>query len=328
MNGDGQEWEFPSQKELGAVFRAKREELGLDYDRISKQTKIKPNYLEALENEEWDRLPSPPFVRGFIRSYARALGLPDEGLLALYQETLPPASPMPRPIQAESAKKRTPLYLVLILLGGIACLVAAYYYWISPLDMMEKPAEKEGVFFGDEGPEKAADDRAEQREAAAAWPDKTDELSGPAAAEAELSQDAPGPAEEETVPATLAEASAQPEAEEAPLPEAEKAPLAEAERQTGPETVVSETSESPEAGSPALILKAAVRQRTYVKISIDGEKPKEYIFEPESSPEWRAQKGFELLIGNAGGITLEFNGQKMDDLGKEGQVVRLRLPAD
>ena len=315
LNGDDQEWELPSQKELGGVLRAKREELGLDYDQISKQIKIKPSYLEALENEEWDRLPSPPFVRGFISSYARVLGLLEEGLLALYQETLPPKSPMPTPIQAVSAKKRTLLYVVLILLGVIACLIAVHY-WISPLNIMEKPAENEIVFSGDDRLEKVADERAGGLKAAAASPYGANKVSGPAAAEAELPRGAPTPALKEPVSVTPAEAMPQAQAEEAPLPATEG--------QT--ETLVSETSERPETGVPDLVLKAAVRKRTYVRISIDGEKPKEYIFEPKTSPEWRAQKGFELLIGNAGGISLEFNGQKMDDLGKEGQVVRLRLP--
>ena len=65
-----------------------------------------------------------------------------------------------------------------------------------------------------------------------------------------------------------------------------------------------------------------------MRIRIDGDKPKEYILAPESQPQWRAEKVFELLIGNAGGIDLEFNGKKMEDLGKQGQVIRLRLPIE
>jgi cytoskeleton protein RodZ len=57
-------------------------------------------------------------------------------------------------------------------------------------------------------------------------------------------------------------------------------------------------------------------------------KSKEYVFAPSDTPEWEAEKGFELLIGNAGGIVLEFNGKKMDNLGKQGQVVRIKLPEE
>jgi len=83
-----------------------------------------------------------------------------------------------------------------------------------------------------------------------------------------------------------------------------------------------------ETDGQTLVLKAIVKERTWIRVRIDNEKPKEYILGPESQPQWRAAKVFELLIGNAGGIDLEFNGKKMEDLGKQGQVIRLRLPME
>ena len=97
------------------------------------------------------------------------------------------------------------------------------------------------------------------------------------------------------------------------------------------------TQEKPEVKIPSAVgeaetlklqLKGHVTERTWVSVSIDGLKSKEYIFGPSDTPEWKAEKGFELLIGNAGGIVLEFNGKKMDNLGKQGQVVRIKLPKD
>ena len=93
-----------------------------------------------------------------------------------------------------------------------------------------------------------------------------------------------------------------------------------------PEPTVSNTAQPTETDGGALVLKAIVKERTWVRVCIDNEKPKEYIFSPESLPQWRAKRGFEILIGNAGGIDLEFNGKKMENLGKQGQVIRLRLP--
>ena len=77
-----------------------------------------------------------------------------------------------------------------------------------------------------------------------------------------------------------------------------------------------------------LVLKAVIRERTWVRIFVDDRDPKEYIFQPGSEPEWTAKQGFELLVGNAGGIKLELNGKRIEDLGKRGEVVRLRLPKD
>jgi hypothetical protein len=77
---------------------------------------------------------------------------------------------------------------------------------------------------------------------------------------------------------------------------------------------------------PGLILRADVREKTWIKIFVDDQAPKEYIFSPGANPEWKAKEGLELLIGNAGGIILEFNGEQMKNLGNSGQVVRLSLP--
>jgi hypothetical protein len=77
-----------------------------------------------------------------------------------------------------------------------------------------------------------------------------------------------------------------------------------------------------------MTLKAYVREGTWLRIFVDDQDPKEYIFRPGSQPEWRAKAGFELLVGNAGGIELEFEGKKIENLGALGQVVRLRLPEE
>lgn len=61
---------------------------------------------------------------------------------------------------------------------------------------------------------------------------------------------------------------------------------------------------------------------------MDDQGPKEYMFRPGSHLQWKATKGFEILIGNAGGIDLEFSGTEIKNLGGHGKVVRLRLPED
>ena len=46
----------------------------IDISEIEAETKIRAKYLRALENEEWDLLPGPTFVKSFLRTYAEALG--------------------------------------------------------------------------------------------------------------------------------------------------------------------------------------------------------------------------------------------------------------
>jgi cytoskeleton protein RodZ len=57
----------------------------IDVSEIEAQTKIRAKYLRALENEEWDLLPGPTFVRSFLRTYAQALGLDAKTLVDEYR---------------------------------------------------------------------------------------------------------------------------------------------------------------------------------------------------------------------------------------------------
>jgi cytoskeleton protein RodZ len=57
----------------------------IDVSEIEAQTKIRAKYLRALENEEWDLLPGPTFVRSFLRTYAQALELDGKALVDEYR---------------------------------------------------------------------------------------------------------------------------------------------------------------------------------------------------------------------------------------------------
>ncbi len=57
---------------------------GVSLDEICMATRIGTRFLDALENEEWDRLPGGVFNRGFVRAVARYLGMDEDGLVAEY----------------------------------------------------------------------------------------------------------------------------------------------------------------------------------------------------------------------------------------------------
>jgi len=69
---------------FGEHLRRERELRGVTLEEIAAATRISPRFLEALENEQWDRLPGGAFNRGFIRSVARFLGLDEESMVAEY----------------------------------------------------------------------------------------------------------------------------------------------------------------------------------------------------------------------------------------------------
>jgi cytoskeleton protein RodZ len=58
----------------------------IDVSEIEAQTKIRAKYLRALENEEWDLLPGPTFVKSFLRTYGQALDLDGKALVEEYRQ--------------------------------------------------------------------------------------------------------------------------------------------------------------------------------------------------------------------------------------------------
>jgi cytoskeleton protein RodZ len=61
--------------EIGSTLRQARERRSIGLDQIEAETKIRARYLRALEEEDFDILPGPTFIRGFLRTYAAYLGL-------------------------------------------------------------------------------------------------------------------------------------------------------------------------------------------------------------------------------------------------------------
>jgi Helix-turn-helix domain len=91
---------------IGATLREARMRARIDVSEIEAQTKIRAKYLRALENEEWDLLPGPTFVKSFLRTYAQALGL--DGRMMVEEYRLHYESPSDvelQPISPRSAQR-------------------------------------------------------------------------------------------------------------------------------------------------------------------------------------------------------------------------------
>jgi cytoskeleton protein RodZ len=90
---------------IGRIFRSERLRRGKALDVIAAETKISRAILEAIENDHFDSLPGGAYRRGFVRQYARALGLDEEDVVAAYRREylelpvpLPPVPPK-RPLR-------------------------------------------------------------------------------------------------------------------------------------------------------------------------------------------------------------------------------------
>ncbi len=70
---------------IGGILREARQKKGATLDQIEETTKIKKRYLLALEHEEWDRMPGKVYAKGFLRTYARYLGLDEQALGDMFE---------------------------------------------------------------------------------------------------------------------------------------------------------------------------------------------------------------------------------------------------
>jgi Helix-turn-helix domain/Domain of unknown function (DUF4115) len=78
---------------LGEEFRSAREARGLTLSDVAEQIHIRSVYLNAIEHEEWPSIGAPVYVRGFIRTYARFLGLDAESAVARFNDMVPVERP-------------------------------------------------------------------------------------------------------------------------------------------------------------------------------------------------------------------------------------------
>jgi hypothetical protein len=116
--------------EIGNSLREARLRQQLDFLELEQQTKIRAKYLKALEDEQFDVLPAPTYVKGFLRTYADALGLEGQLYVDEYNsrfitgEEDVPLRPRDYQRRPQSVGHRFETRGILIALGAIAVIFA------------------------------------------------------------------------------------------------------------------------------------------------------------------------------------------------------------
>ena len=127
--------------EIGNTLREARLRRGLDVARCEAETKIRAKYLRAMEEEQFDVLPAPTYVRGFLRTYSDFLGLDWQLVLDEYESRFggfadphwegdhsAPAPPRPR--RGMEPERRSPeTRLLWIAIVGVLCI--ALLVWVG-----------------------------------------------------------------------------------------------------------------------------------------------------------------------------------------------------
>lgn len=313
---------------MGAMLRAEREKRNLNIADIANQLKINPRLLRAIEEGEIDSLPHPAYARGFIRSYAGALGFGQEEIQQIL-DSLGSVSPRPAPKQIEETpvedvvvekSSHKGLYFLLVLCAFAGCV---WYLWDSgKLDSMLKsfsrPAAEVNELQSADAYLAAKDAEKARRSAEERKPEPAKD------------KDAfmPGLPPEDAVetPARTEPAIAETgkiahQQHEAPV-EAEKP------GEIAQETVTekqSETQSQPAAPEQHKLIITAIEE-CWVHSNADKTDTRQFSLRKGDTFALTFADSLELKLGNAGGVRLRYDGNDLPPPGTSGQVRTLVFP--
>jgi cytoskeletal protein RodZ len=265
---------------LGRYLQEQRIKRGMSLEELAARTRIRAQTLQALEQDEYEALPVPVTVRGFLRAYARCLGLDEQAVVARYQAVAADRAPAAQDADSIGAVVRRgpePFWRRKLTLAGmtIAGLVVAIWGVVA----LKPTAEPEHPM-------------------SIAIPGRVVPLE-PAVVDPPISvPELPG-----------AESSADPSATPpGALPPSESLRPAPIDAVQNQKLTISATETS------------------WLHVMIDDREVKDVLLQPGERITWAAEHGFRLTIGNAGGVSVELNGQPLGQLGPSGKVRSLVLP--
>lgn len=70
---------------VGQLFKEERLKKGFTLEQVEKATKIRLKFLEAIEDDDYKKMPASPYIQGFVKNYSDFLGLKSHTILALFR---------------------------------------------------------------------------------------------------------------------------------------------------------------------------------------------------------------------------------------------------
>jgi cytoskeleton protein RodZ len=301
---------------VGEALRRERLRRNLDLEAVSRELKISPRMLEAIEAEQFEKLPGGVFAKSFVRQYARLLGLDEEDLAGEVQRALGPAPELPLARLAGNGKAASPIPLPRVQ-EWEAVSEKRRFSWSSPLPAL---ALFVVVIMGCSG--------------IYAWWQRTRHpvLAQSSSAQSTAKIVPPPPAVAQPVSAPPAAPPAAPE-QSAPTP---AAPPANAAQQPAPATPTApaegaaEQAPPPQSALPsnpnaAVRVQVTADEPVWLAARTDGK----YLFsgtlDANQSRTLEANNDVVLRLGNAGGVTILLNGKPIGSVGPKGQVRTVQL---
>ena len=272
---------------FGDRLRREREMRGITLDEITESTKIARRHLEALEGEHFDQLPGGVFNKGFVRAYARFLGIDEDQAVADYSATAneqpEPEDKFPLEIHEEPNRELNPRRSRLPLafaIAAVAGVLVGYFFWVKAKPHGQEPAPS-GV-----------------------------------------TQTTTTASSSEATPAKPPTSATTPAAEQTPVAASPVRPP----KQTQPVQQLADQSARKPAEKTFVILIRA-REDAWVSIIADGKSVMQRVMTANKNKLVKAGKQVVLRTGNAGGIDVLFNGRPLGQIGNENEPRTLTFNA-
>jgi cytoskeletal protein RodZ len=276
---------------FGTYLKGEREARKISLDEISRATKIRRAILEAIEKDQGEVLLPEAVVKGFIKTYARHIGLEPKEVMTTYverkrrDETPDKEGPLPE------GKRRIPSKYVFA--GGICVLI------IIMISL---------IFFYERGPREGAQE-------ASLTPPPTEQIT--MVPSDDLQSFTSLPSVEDTMPLQAPPLGAEAVQEE----KVQAVPEVKAEEKV----VAVQEEQPPPVHGHTLVITAL--ERTWIQIKEGSSLPFDVILYPGDNFTRTSSQQLAIVIGNAGGVTVTFDGKGLESLGKDGEVVRITLPS-
>jgi cytoskeleton protein RodZ len=302
---------------VGEFFRQVRETKGLTVDEVSSKTRIRSDFVKALEDGNFSKLPDQVFARGFVRSYARSLGLDEEDAIQRFTKSAgafydkQDERERLKIRQFEEERKRQANRKAVSVAIGIAVLVLIFLL----------SREQSSVLRVEDSDQIYAKQNIERNIAVA-----KDQLAAASSGEPEPAAEAPKQSEGQ------AASESQVSTEDARRPEPIPPPIAAPKPESPTVSAASSGADGPLggislggdgiAGDGQLVLDLEATELSWVVVQIDNGSPQESLLRPGEKAQWKGQDQFILTLGNAGGVKAELNGKPQKPFGPSGKVAR------
>ncbi|MBI5587297.1 MAG: DUF4115 domain-containing protein [Deltaproteobacteria bacterium] len=273
----------------GEYLKREREQRRVHLSKIAESTRVPLKFLEALEADDFETLPHPTFVKGYIKSYCKILGLDETDAVLRYELFLRERTDKTQEPEPAREEKKTPL--------GV---------FAAARKSERSPETRSGPFSA-----RSVVIAAAVIAVVAVIYSITSKR--PVKPVAEVKNTAPA-AVAQNAKATEAPASSQGAAEK-PADTAKPAAF-------GP------SDKTEPAANVKHVLTASASEISWIKVSIDNEEPFDVVLRAGERVSWRADRVFNIVVGNAAGVSVNFDGEQMTNLGASGEVVKLTLPKD